>query len=389
MGVVRLLASGRPCFAVLWHRCGTVRLRTHVRSVEEWRGINSNLMISRSGRIRARLHFFSDNDRLAPSVGHYCWSFFAACAAVAAFLVLLHEIRIRRRDEEDLRASTARLVLVTTGDPEGQRPRRADNGDLIDGLIYSIELHINNLGRFPVIDVAFTAERIDDGQKYGDVSTDLLNPGQSLVLPQWVFHPPLRWPGTLDPPSLIRTKLTFTDDKGLRWIRIDHEQPIRLLASIPFVSGAHDRPIRKYETKSDSPEAVSQRGRSRRQRPVLLIGAEILPWKIRVKVERPQRSNAAELRSGRLCQGRSRSRRGGGRKGGTSGRSGRSVTIFPATRGPVENSVCHDHDHPCRHRCWRRVRSRPSGRVNDHQGTHGTARPLQPARRADLPARDP
>ena len=26
------------------------------------------------------------------------------------------------------------------------------------------------------------------------------------------------------------------------------------------------------------------------------------------------------------------------------------MTIFPSTRGPVENSVCHDHDHPCRYR---------------------------------------
>src|SRR5437763_5721808 len=27
-----------------------------------------------------------------------------------------------------------------------------------------------------------------------------------------------------------------------------------------------------------------------------------------------------------------------------------SVTIVPSTGGPVAHPVCHDHDHPCRHR---------------------------------------
>ena len=35
---------------------------------------------------------------------------------------------------------------------------------------------------------------------------------------------------------------------------------------------------------------------------------------------------------------------------GTSGRSGQSIAIVSDTGGPVAYSVCHDHDHPCRHR---------------------------------------
>lgn len=149
---------------------------------------------------------------------------FAAAAAVAAFLVLVHEIRIRRRDENDLRAATARLVLVTTGDEKGVYPKEDDPGS-----ITSMELYINNFSRFPVVDVSVVAERLN-GERVYIWATDLLKPGDSILL-KCVFHPPITWPYLMHPPSLFRTKMIFTDDNGLRWQRIDRQQPSRIFTS--------------------------------------------------------------------------------------------------------------------------------------------------------------
>lgn len=49
----------------------------------------------------------------------------------------------------------------------------------------------------------------------------------------------------VDPPGLFRTKITFTDDNGLRWQRIDRQQPDRILSAYPDPQADHDRPIRK------------------------------------------------------------------------------------------------------------------------------------------------
>lgn len=149
---------------------------------------------------------------------------FAAAAAVAALLVLVHEIRIRRRDENDLRAATARLVLVTTGDEKGTRPK-----ENAPGSITSMELYVNNFSRFPVVDVSVIAERLS-GERVYTWATDLLKPGESTLL-KCVFHPPITWPYLIHPPSLVRTKMIFTDDNGFRWQRIDRQQPSRIFTS--------------------------------------------------------------------------------------------------------------------------------------------------------------
>jgi hypothetical protein len=149
---------------------------------------------------------------------------FAAAAAIAAFLVLLHEIRIRRRDEDDLRASTARSVIVTTGDEKGIEPKED-----ADGSITSMELCINNFSRFPVVDVFVMVERLSGRREFA-WGTDLLKPGETQVK-KCVFHPALAWPPMIPPPNLFRTRMVFTDDNGLRWQRIDHQPPSRIFAS--------------------------------------------------------------------------------------------------------------------------------------------------------------
>jgi hypothetical protein len=149
---------------------------------------------------------------------------FAAAAAIAAFLVLVHEIRIRHRDENDLQASTARMVMITTGDEKGTKPKEDANGS-----IASMELCMSNFSRFPVVDVSVMAERLS-GERVFLVGTDLLKPGESRLM-KCVFNPPIIWPYLIPPPSLFRTKIVFTDDNGIRWQRIDRQQPTRLFAS--------------------------------------------------------------------------------------------------------------------------------------------------------------
>jgi hypothetical protein len=175
--------------------------------------------------------------------GTVAGAIFAAAAAIAAFLVLIHEIRIRRRDEDDLRASTARSVLVTAGEAKGTEPKKD-----VDGLILSLELFVNNFSRFPVVDVWVVAERLN-GETILFWSADLLKPGESEVL-KCVFHPPLIWPHLAFPPSLFRTIVMFTDDNGLRWQRTDRQQPKRIFTSDPISD--RDFMLRKLDQGDDA-----------------------------------------------------------------------------------------------------------------------------------------
>lgn len=147
---------------------------------------------------------------------------FAAAAAVAAFLVLLHEIRVRRRDEADLRAATARMVIVTTGDVKGAEPQENAPGSLT-----SVEVYVNNFSRFPVVDVSLAVGRVNGKREYMWAS-DLIRPGESQLI-KCVFHPPVAWPYSVHPPSLLRTVIIFTDDNGFRWQRVDRNQPSRIV----------------------------------------------------------------------------------------------------------------------------------------------------------------
>lgn len=156
---------------------------------------------------------------------------FAAVAAVVAFLVLVREIRVRRRDQDDLRASTARLVLVTTGQEEGEEP-----AEETIGLITSWEFLVNNFSHFPVVDVRVTAERLS-GETVLTWATDLLKPGETSVL-SCHFNPALSYSYKDYPPDLLRIKIVFTDDNGLRWQRTDRQQPKRIFAS--YQQSYHD-----------------------------------------------------------------------------------------------------------------------------------------------------
>ena len=126
--------------------------------------------------------------------GTVAGAIFAAAAAIAAFLVLLHEIRIRRKDENDLLASTARSILLILGQPHGKwRTPEAD------GSITSIDLHLTNFSRFPVVDLEVSAQRLDGGPKFDGWTVDVLGPGEKFIR-AWRFDSPLRWPSYLDRP---------------------------------------------------------------------------------------------------------------------------------------------------------------------------------------------
>lgn len=92
--------------------------------------------------------------------GTVAGALFAAVAAVAAFLLLLHEIKVRRRDEADKRASTARSVLVAFGQPKGKWATHD-----AEGSITFIELYMHNFSRYPILNVAVSAERLNGGAR--------------------------------------------------------------------------------------------------------------------------------------------------------------------------------------------------------------------------------
>jgi hypothetical protein len=161
--------------------------------------------------------------------GTVAGAIFAAAAAIAAFLVLLHEIRNRHKDENDILASTARSVLLTTGQPHGKWAAPKS-----DGLITSIDLHLTNYSRSPVVDLELCAERRDEGPQFDGLIADVLGPGEKITK-TWNFNPPLPWPSSLVPTDLLHTTIVFTDENGLRWERTDREQP-----------NARDRHARKY-----------------------------------------------------------------------------------------------------------------------------------------------
>jgi len=177
---------------------------------------------------------------------------FAAAAAIAAFLVLVHEIRIRRRDENDLRAATARLVLVTAGEEKGVRPK-----ENVPGMIVSIDVIINNFSRFPVVDVSVVVERLS-GERERGTAMDLLKPGESYTF-KCVFQPSISWPYRMHPPNLFRTKMIFTDDNGLRWQRIDRQQPSRIFSSdqLPDWYNWHNQPGDAHKRQA-GPEIISK-----------------------------------------------------------------------------------------------------------------------------------
>jgi hypothetical protein len=159
---------------------------------------------------------------------------FAAVAAIVAFLVLIHEIKMRKRDENDMQASTARSVIVTLGEVKGERPRIGKEGK--DGSIESVEFLINNFSRFPVIDVLAAAGRRDGKGDYV-LNTDALKPGESKLF-EWSFDPPLTWPRLASPQSMFNVDVIFTDDAGLRWRRINRQQPRRVFLSDQLPSWA-------------------------------------------------------------------------------------------------------------------------------------------------------
>lgn len=192
--------------------------------------------------------------------GTLAGALFAAVAAIAAFLLLLHEIRIRRSDEADGRASTARSILVSYGQPKGEWPT-----DKTNGSITHIELHMHNFSRYPILDVAMSADRLDGGPRFGTWSTGILRPGMSSTA-KWTLNPPVSWPTNMGPPGLFRTKITFTDDNGLRWQRIDGQQPIRILSVFADPQADHDRPIRKLGDSGTVDRSPSQSAEPSRQK---------------------------------------------------------------------------------------------------------------------------
>jgi hypothetical protein len=157
---------------------------------------------------------------------------FSALAFLATLGLLMHEIRVRRRDEQDRMASQARLVTTTThavGDIDGQP------------MVFA---EVTNHSAAPVFDIVVAPQQkafrtmVGDGQYMTDLSIrdlhyltsdvyllDQLNPGQVHNFPSWEGHY-----GTSAVGAGVRLPVTteFTDAAGLRWRRHNRGRPKRI-----------------------------------------------------------------------------------------------------------------------------------------------------------------
>ncbi len=150
---------------------------------------------------------------------------FSALAFVAAVSLLWHEVRTRRRDDEDRVAGQARMVLISVFDAH-------DNRD--GGLVRMVNIHVRNHSASPIIDVEVMAVH---GQSAADKAeqdilmfeVEFINPGHSDS-ELWLLRTPISWTHEVPLPSFFSTRIAFTDAQGLRWVRENRDEPRRFLA---------------------------------------------------------------------------------------------------------------------------------------------------------------
>lgn len=162
--------------------------------------------------------------------GTVAGALFSALAFVAAVSLLWHEVRTRRRDDEDRVAGQARMVLISVFDAHG-------NND--GGLVRMVNIHVRNHSASPIIDVEVMAKHCQpadsqaaDGQAEQDIlafEAEFIDPGHSDS-ELWLLRTPISWTREVPLSSFFSTRIAFTDAMGLRWVRENRDEPRRFLA---------------------------------------------------------------------------------------------------------------------------------------------------------------
>jgi hypothetical protein len=161
-------------------------------------------------------------------IGTTAGTIFAAVAAFAAIMLFRHEIKVRRHDEADKQAAQARSVFVTFEEVTSADPQV---GGLIlprddDKLVASVDIYIHNLSDAVIADASWKATRTDTNDVILRMGNDILGPGEKSGM-RCTLNPPQLWRLETHPPDLFRFDLQFTDARGLRWRRVNREQPVR------------------------------------------------------------------------------------------------------------------------------------------------------------------
>jgi hypothetical protein len=154
--------------------------------------------------------------------GNLAGALFSACAFVAAVGLLWHEMRIRRKDEEDRLAAQARMVLVSVLDARG---------DVDDGTTRMLIVNVRNHSQAPIIDVEVKASRPDgDGADHDYLAfhVEAIEPGESDS-DLWLLRSPVRTSRSTPITDQVKSRVDFTDAQGLRWVRTGRDQPQRQL----------------------------------------------------------------------------------------------------------------------------------------------------------------
>lgn len=155
--------------------------------------------------------------------GTVAGALFSALAFVAAVSLLWHEVRTRRRDDEDRVAGQARMILISVFDAH-------DNSD--GGLVRMVNIRVRNHSASPITDVEVVAvhsQKSADGPERDSLTfeTEFIDPDRSDS-ELWLLQAPISWKHDIPLAGFFATRITFTDAQGLRWVRDGRDEPRRL-----------------------------------------------------------------------------------------------------------------------------------------------------------------
>jgi hypothetical protein len=157
--------------------------------------------------------------------GTVAGALFSALAFVAAVSLLWHEVRTRRRDDEDRVAGQARMVLISVFDAH-------ENHD--GGLVRMVNIHVRNHSASPIIDVE--VEAVHSQPTADETEQDILTFEAEFIDPGhsdselWLLRTPVSWTREVPLSSFFSTRIAFTDAMGLRWVRENRDEPRRFLS---------------------------------------------------------------------------------------------------------------------------------------------------------------
>lgn len=147
---------------------------------------------------------------------------FAGIAAVGAGLLYWHEVRTHREQRLEAEIAQARMVVATIARAEGH----------VDGrqtIVTHVNCRVENWGAAPVLDVEFAVSQTTGAEaiyfrRYPVLRPHVRREGR-VELPRPLVANRL---DDLDLLTGFNTTVVFTDSSGVRWSRVDGDQPTRV-----------------------------------------------------------------------------------------------------------------------------------------------------------------